>query len=93
MDFAFVTPLLAVGSAIAGPADVEALAGAGITHCLNVAEELDDRDLLAGSGIVYCTAGVPDDGQPKPESWFADCLDFALRGCRRGAGQTTGPPP
>ena len=77
-DFTFVTVRLATGAAISSPDDVAALKAAGITAVVDCRGEFDDTPLLAGSGMGYLWDGTADDGQPKPPSWFAPALAFAL---------------
>lgn len=80
-DFTFVTSRLATGAALSGPADVDAMAAAGITHCIDCRAEFDDAALLAAHpSIIYCWNGVPDDGNPATHGdvWFGKSLLFAL---------------
>ena len=77
-DFSMVTARLATGAAVSGPADVAALQAAGITAVIDLRAEFDDGSLLAGAGMAYLWNGTADDGQPKPVSWFAASLAFAL---------------
>ena len=76
-DFDFITPRLATGAALSGPADVEALQQAGVTHVIDCRAEFNDAPLL-GPNFQYLWNGVPDDGQPKPASWFQRSIQFAL---------------
>jgi dual specificity phosphatase 3 len=79
VDFNFVTNRLATGGGISSPADVEALAQAGVTHCIDCRAEFDDAALLAGHpSIAYLWDGTADDGQPKPQAWFQKGIEFAL---------------
>jgi Fe-S cluster assembly protein SufB len=77
-DFSMVTTRLATGAAISGAEDVAALFAAGITAVVDLRAEFDDTPLLAGSGLAYLWNGTADDGAPKPPSWFAASLAFAL---------------
>lgn len=75
VNFAFVTPWLAVGSAIENAADVEEVLGRGVTHVVNCRVGFDDRGLLHGrAGYLWDPA--PDDRQPKEPGWFLDAIAF-----------------
>jgi hypothetical protein len=79
------------GAAITTDADVAQLAAHGITADIDCREEFDDRSLIRRYNhlpptpgalrghpqIAYCYDGVPDDGRPKPVSWFATAWTFA----------------
>jgi dual specificity phosphatase 3 len=78
-DFNFVTARLATGAAISSAADVDQLAGAGITLVIDCRGEFDDAPLLAGHpSMVYVWDGTDDDGQPKPPAWFDKGISLAL---------------
>ena len=77
-DFAIITSRLATGAAVSSPDDVLALQQAGITAVIDCRAEFDDGQLLAGAGLANLWNGTDDDGQPKPVSWFAASLGFAL---------------
>ena len=77
-DCTYVTARLATGAAITGPADAAALAAAGLTAVIDCRDDLDDAPYLAGAGLTYLWNPTADDGQPKPASWFAASLAFAL---------------
>lgn len=76
-DFNFVTKRLAVGAKITAPADVDALAAAGITAVVDCCIECNDTPLLA-QRMAYIWDGTADDGQPKPVSWFQTGINFAF---------------
>jgi hypothetical protein len=76
-DFSFVTSRLATGAAIRSTADVDELAAAGITHCIDCRFDFDDRPLLE-QRLAYEWNPTKDDGEPKPTEWFARSIDFAL---------------
>jgi hypothetical protein len=102
-DFNFVTSRLATGSAINGPADVQALVAAGVTHIIDCRDDFNDAPLLAGApAISYLWNGVPDDGNPAThgDAWFSKSLGFALPAlssphnkvyCHCAAGVNRGP--
>lgn len=78
-DFNFATRRVATGAAITSEADVQALITAGVTHVIDNRGEFDDMPLLATHPeITYIYNGVPDDGQPKPTSWFQKAIEFSL---------------
>ena len=78
-DFDFITGRLATGAAIDGPADVDELVRAGITHVIDCRWEFEDTPLLASHPkMSYLYNGTPDDGEPKGTDWFAKSLEFAL---------------
>jgi dual specificity phosphatase 3 len=74
----FVTARLATGGALNGPADVAALQSAGITHVIDCRVEFDDGSLLA-QRFQYLYDPTPDDGNPKPASWFQPGIAFGLQ--------------
>jgi protein-tyrosine phosphatase len=74
----FITPRLATGGALTGPADVDALQAAGITHVIDCRVEFDDGTLLA-QRFRYLYDPTPDDGNPKPPSWFQPGIAFGLQ--------------
>ena len=102
-DFSFVTSRLATGAAITGPADVQALAAAAITHIIDCRDDFNDALLLSGHpAISYLWNGVPDDGNPLThgDAWFGKSLGFALPAlssphtkvyCHCAAGVNRGP--
>jgi hypothetical protein len=102
-DFDFVTSRLATGAAITGPADVQALSSAGITHIIDCRDDFDDAPLLANDpAMSYLWNGVPDDGNAAThgDAWFGKSLRFALPAlsgphvklyCHCAAGRNRGP--
>lgn len=83
MNWNWITARLAVGSRPCSVDDVQTLAADGITHILNVCN-VDDVPTITPAawsdlGIKgYLYNPTADDGKPKPTSWFADSLNFAL---------------
>jgi len=78
-DFCFVTPRLATGAAVSSSTDVDQLAAAGITLVIDCREEFDDARLLASHPAMgYVWNGIADDGESKPDSWFAKGIEAAL---------------
>ena len=74
----FVTPRLSTGGALGGPADVDLLSAAGITHVIDCRTEFDDGSLLA-QRFHYLYDPTADDGQTKPPAWFQPGIAFALQ--------------
>lgn len=84
-DYQWVTPRIAVGSAITSAGDVRALIDDGVTHVIDcrIESRYGEPSPYAGTSIAYLRCGVPDDGKPKPDEWFFTGIDFALRAFRR----------
>ncbi len=78
VSFDFVTLRLATGGGITTAEDVRSLKAAGITHVIDCRYDVDDADLLSGSGLEYLYNPTADDGEPKPAEWFRRSLAFAL---------------
>jgi hypothetical protein len=103
VDFNFVTARLATGAAVSGPADIQALVAAGVTHIIDCRDDFSDAPLLAGDpAISYLWNGVADDGDPAThgDTWFGKSLGFALPAlasphnkvyCHCAAGVNRGP--
>ncbi len=91
MDVSQINPQLWCGGAITTEEDVNAIAALGITADIDCREEFDDHSLIAEFDnfppdspalknhpqIAYCYDGTPDDGFPKPVSWFQTAWTFA----------------
>jgi protein-tyrosine phosphatase len=70
---------VATGAALTSAADVDQLVAAGITHVVDATNAENDAPLFASHpAITYCWNPTPDDGQPKPDSYWATTLNFAL---------------
>lgn len=78
VDFSIITPRVATGGLLSSAADVATLAAAGITDIIDVTDAENDTAWLGQSGLGYLYNPTADDGQPKPVSWFAASLAFAL---------------
>lgn len=89
-DFTQITPQLWTGGAVTNEADVDQMLGAGITADIDCRLTQDTGPLdwytnlpnhaptIKGHPkIAYCYNGVPDDGEPKPVSWFEKSWNFA----------------
>lgn len=73
-----IVPGLSTGGILATAEAAEEVEGAGITHVINCAVELDEGDFLRERGIGYTANGVDDDYRLKPTSWFRRTIDAAL---------------
>jgi protein-tyrosine phosphatase len=78
MDLTWVTPRIAVGGGIWTQANMAKVAGAGVTHIIDMQVEFDDTPLAEAYGIEVFWNEVDDDFQPKPPEVFQSGVDFAL---------------
>jgi len=78
VDFHFVTDRLALSSSIRTLEQMREIAGAGITHVVNMQIEFDNRSLSDGTGIQVLWNGCDDDYLPKPPELFWAGVLFAL---------------
>ena len=78
VDFHFVTDRLALSSSIRTLEQMREIAGAGITHVVNMQIEFDNRSLSDGTGIRVLWNGCDDDNLPKPPELFWAGVLFAL---------------
>ena len=78
MDMSWVTDRIAVGGGIWNPARMAEVAGAGITHVIDMQIEFDDTPLAGPHGIEVLWNPIDDDFQPKPAEIFQRGVDFAL---------------
>lgn len=76
LEYAWVTPRLAVGPAIFTPENMMRLAAKGVTHVLNLETEFDDSKITGTTGIVAHWLPQPDDLRPKPPQWFEQGVGF-----------------
>jgi hypothetical protein len=77
--FNFVNNRLAVGGAINAAPDVQALVDAGINIVVDARNDFNDAPLLAGvPGMQYLWNPTPDDGKPKPVSYWQTTLNFVM---------------
>ena len=77
MNFNFVTARIAVGSAPSSPDDIVTLLNYGITGIINL-YEVDDTQYFGICKFAYLHNPTPDDGTPKPTSWFKESIEFGL---------------
>ncbi len=79
-----VTPQLAVGGDLdcfdvdLAMAQRAELIERGVTHVLDVRQELDDGPLWAGAEVTYRWDGIDDAGQRLPAAWFEKIVTWAL---------------
>ena len=78
MDMSWVTDRVAVGGGIWNPVRMAEVAGAGVTHIIDMQIEFDDTPLAEPHGIEVLWNPVDDDFQPKPPELFQRGVDFAL---------------
>lgn len=80
MDISQITPKLYTGGAIKSRADVVTLKRLGISHVISCQLDIDDREFIDGSGIVFLDNGICDTPAPYPQpaEWFHRSIQFAL---------------
>jgi protein-tyrosine phosphatase len=78
VDCTWVTKRVATGAALHGPWDAHELAAMGVTHVVDLRQELDDAPFFAGTPVAYLWNPAADDGTPKPDSWWNASLAFCL---------------
>jgi Dual specificity phosphatase, catalytic domain len=78
MDMTWVTGRIAVGGGIWNADNMAAVAGAGITHIIDMQIEFDDTALAVPHGIEVLWNPIDDDFQPKPAAVFQRGVDFAI---------------
>ena len=78
MDMSWVTDRIAVGGGIWTEEKMIEVAGAGITHVIDMQIEFDDTPLAKLCGIEVLWNAVDDDFQPKPPEVFKRGVDFAM---------------
>src|SRR5258706_7043279 len=76
LEYAWVTPRLAVGTAIASLENMLRLAATDVTHVLSLETEFDDPKITGNTGIIVRWLPQPDDLRPKPPEWFAQGVSF-----------------
>ena len=88
----FVTPYLAIGGDLAtwrhdvAAGQIEELAGAGITHIIDVRVEWSDEEWVREqkADVAYLHLGIDDDGQRVPDAWFDEGVAFAVEAIEAG---------
>jgi protein-tyrosine phosphatase len=79
MDMSWVTDRIALGGGIWNARNMEELAGAGITHVIDMQLEFDDRPLAAPFGVQVLWNPTDDDFLPKSPELLGRGVDFALQ--------------
>lgn len=81
-----VSDMLWVGAAPRHAADyVDLLAASGVTHVLNVADDMEASTILrAPFHLEYLRIPFADLGPPPPDAWFEQGTEFALRAIAGG---------
>ncbi|HEY1273119.1 MAG TPA: dual specificity protein phosphatase [Terriglobales bacterium] len=77
MDITWVTGRIAVGGGIWNAANMAEVAGAGVTHIIDMQVEFDDSELARPFQIGVLWNGIDDDFQPKPPAIFQRGVEFA----------------
>ena len=78
MDMTWVTDRIAVGGGIWRAENMAEVAGAGVTHIIDMQIEFDDTELAEPHDIEVLWNPIDDDFQPKPPEVFQVGVDFAL---------------
>ena len=76
LDYAWVTPRLAVGTAISSDENMQQLAADGVTHVLGLEHDFNDHTIVGDTPITVCWLPQPDDFRPKPPEWFEQGVTF-----------------
>src|SRR5690349_24561731 len=77
MDMTWVTGRIAVGGGIWSADNMAKVAGAGVTHILDMQIEFDDTPLATIHGIEVLWNPIDDDFEPKPPQVFEKGIEFA----------------
>jgi hypothetical protein len=86
MDMTWVTDRIAVGGGIWTGDKMAQVAGAGITHIIDMQVEFDDTALAEPHGIQVLWNPTDDDFQVKGLEVFQRAVDFALQALNGEAG-------
>jgi len=78
MDMTWVTERIALGGGIWNAKNMEEVAGAGVTHVVNMQIEFDDRPLAEPHGVDVFWNPTDDDFLAKPPELLKRGVDFAL---------------
>jgi protein-tyrosine phosphatase len=79
MDIVWLTERLAVGGGIWNAENMAEVAGAGITHIIDMQIEFDDTPLAWEHGIEVLWNPTDDDFEAKPAALFQRGVDFAKK--------------
>ena len=85
MDMTWVTDRIAVGGGIWTAEKMTQVAGAGITHIIDMQIEFDDTPLAQPHGIQVLWNPTDDDFQSKGPEVFQRAVDFALPALDEGS--------
>jgi protein-tyrosine phosphatase len=86
MDMTWVTDRIAVGGGIWTGDKMRQVAGAGVTHIIDMQIEFDDTALAEPHAIQVLWNPTDDDFQHKGPEVFQRAVDFALRALNGGNG-------
>jgi len=86
MDMTWVTDRIAVGGGIWTGEKMAQVAGAGITHIIDMQIEFDDTALAEPHGVRVLWNPTDDDFQVKGSEVFQRAVDFALQALNGEAG-------
>ena len=79
MDISWLTDRIAVGGRIWNPENMALVAGAGITHIIDMQIEFDDTPLAVDHGIEVLWNPTDDDFEAKPAELFRRGVEFAQK--------------
>jgi len=77
MDLSWITGRIAVGGGIWNAKNMADVAGAGVTHIIDMQLEFDDRPLAEPAGLRVLWNPIDDDFLPKPVEVFREGVSFA----------------
>jgi protein-tyrosine phosphatase len=86
MDMTWVTDRIAVGGGIWTAEKMAQVAGAGVTHIIDMQIEFDDTPLAEPHGVQVLWNPTDDDFQVKGREVFQRAVDFALQALNGGNG-------
>jgi protein-tyrosine phosphatase len=83
MDMTWITHRIAVGGGIETADNMRIVAGAGVTHIIDMQIEFDDTSLAVAHRIKVLWNGIYNDFQPKPPELFERGVEFGLAALRK----------
>ena len=87
MDITWLTDRIAVGGGIWNSENMAKVAGAGITHVIDMQIEFDDTPLAVDHGIEVLWNPTDDDFEVKPVELFRRGVEFAQKALDEGDGK------
>lgn len=84
MDITWLTDRIAVGGGIWNSENMAKVAGAGITHIIDMQIEFDDTPLAVDHGIEVLWNPTDDDFEAKPAELFRRGVEFAQKALDEG---------